>query len=106
MPANALPGEFKFGGYMPYPFFLGYAATYAAANTTADVRFRDSIALRETYEQFAGYLAAERFDYVLIETATPSWEHDSQVVKMIHQVLPQCRIVIAGQSQLQRATRF
>ena len=96
MPANALPGEFRFGGYLPYPFFLGYAATYAAANTTADVRFRDSIALRETYEQFAGYLAAERFDYVLIETATPSWEHDSQVVKMIHQVLPQCRIVIAG----------
>jgi len=96
MPANALPGEFRFGGYLPYPFFLGYAATYAAANTTADVRFRDSIALRETYEQFAGYLAAERFDYVLIETATPSWEHDCQVVKMIHQVLPQCRIVIAG----------
>lgn len=96
MPANAMPGEFKFGGYLPYPFFLGYAATYAAANTTADVRFRDSIALRETYQQFADYLANERFDYVFIETATPSWEHDAQVVRMIRQVLPECRIVITG----------
>ena len=96
MPANALPGEFKFGGYLPYPFFLGYAASYAAANTTADVRFRDSIALRETYPQFEEYLVAEHFDYVFIETATPSWEHDSQIVRMIHRVLPACRIVITG----------
>jgi radical SAM superfamily enzyme YgiQ (UPF0313 family) len=96
MPANALPGEFKFGGYLPYPFFLGYAASYAAATTTADVRFRDSIALRETYPQFEEYLVAERFDYVFIETATPSWEHDSQIVRMIHRVLPACRIVITG----------
>ena len=38
----------------------------------------------------------ERFDYVFIETATPSWEHDSQIVRMIHRVLPACRIVITG----------
>lgn len=96
MPANCLPGEFKFGGYLPYPFFMGYAATYAAANTTADVRFRDSIALRETYQQFADYLAVHRFDYVFLETATPSWQHDAEVVRMIHHLLPDCRIVITG----------
>lgn len=96
MPANAMPGEFKFGCYLPYPFFLGYAATYASANTAAEVRFRDSIALRETYQQFADYLAVERFDFVFLETATPSWEHDAKVVRMIRHVLPQCRIVITG----------
>lgn len=96
MPANSMPGEFKFGGYLPYPFFMGYAATYAAANTTAEVRFRDSIALRETYQQFADYIAVGRFDYVFLETATPSWDHDAQVVRMIHHLLPDCRIVITG----------
>ena len=83
-------------GYLPYPFFMGYAATYAAANTTADIRFRDSIAIRESYEQFGAYLAAERFDYVFFETATPSWDHDGLVVKFIRQTLPDCRIVITG----------
>ena len=96
MPANSMPGEFKFGGYLPYPFFLGYAATYAAANTTADVRFRDSIALRESYQTYADYLAIGKFDIVVIETATPSWQHDAQVVQMIHNVLPAAKIVIAG----------
>ena len=33
---------------------------------------------------------------MFIETATPSWEHDSQIVRMIHRVLPACRIVITG----------
>jgi radical SAM superfamily enzyme YgiQ (UPF0313 family) len=83
-------------GYLPYPFFMGYAATYAAANTTADVRFRDSIATRESYQEFAAYLEAERFDYVFIETATPSWDHDAQVVRLIRQALPDCRVVITG----------
>jgi radical SAM superfamily enzyme YgiQ (UPF0313 family) len=96
MPANSMPGEFKFGGYLPYPFFLGYAATYAAANTTAEIRFRDSIALRETYQTYADYLAVGKFDIVVIETATPSWQHDAQVVQMIHNVLPKAKIVIAG----------
>ena len=35
--------------YLPYPFFMGYATTYAARETDADVVFRDSIALRESY---------------------------------------------------------
>ncbi len=96
MAANSMPGEFKFGGYLPYPFFLGYAATYAAANTTAEIRFRDSIALRETYQTYADYLAVGKFDIVVIETATPSWQHDAQVVQMIHNVLPAAKIVIAG----------
>src|SRR4051812_22388097 len=50
------PDRSAFGAYLPYPFFLGYAATYAARETGAEVLFRDSIALRESYQQFELFL--------------------------------------------------
>ncbi len=43
------PDKFRFGDYLPYPYFMGYAMTYAARETGADVRFRDSVALKEAY---------------------------------------------------------
>jgi len=30
------PDKFRFGNYLPYPFFMGYATTYAARETGAD----------------------------------------------------------------------
>lgn len=94
--ANAPPGQFRFGNYLPYPMFLGYATTYAQQHTSCDVRMRDSIALRETYDDFAKHLEAERYDYVVIETATPSWDHDARVIGLVRKVLPECRIVVTG----------
>ena len=96
MPANALPGDFKFGGYLPYPFFMGYAATYAAKATGADVRMWDSIALREGYVTYFDRFREESFDYVFIETATPSWEHDRQVIARLHEESPGTKIVVCG----------
>ncbi len=90
------PDHFVFGDYLPYPFFMGYAATYAARETGADVRFRDSIALKESYQSFLTHLKDERYDYVFLEIATPSWEHDRQTIRQIHETLPECRIVVTG----------
>lgn len=95
-PGRSKPDKFKMGDYLPYPFFMGYAAAYAAAKTDAQVVLRDSIARRESNEVFYEYLRAERFDYVFIESATPSWGYDVQVVQRIHQLLPECRIVLTG----------
>lgn len=44
---HSTPDNFIFGGYLPYPFFMGYATTYAARATGAEVVMRDSLALRE-----------------------------------------------------------
>lgn len=96
MNANAMPDSFQFGAYLPYPFFMGYAATYAAKHTSAEVVFRDSIALKESYQSFWKWLEAERPDMVFIETATPSWDHDRQIIESIHAILPDCRIVVCG----------
>ena len=85
--------------YIPYPFFLGYAATYTAREIGDDkVYFRDSIALSESYENFYKYLddISNKIDYFLIESATPSWEHDYNLIKNIKQKYPKLKIIVAG----------
>jgi len=92
----APPDHFSFGAYLPYPFFMGYAATYTARETGAEVVFRDSIALRESYQQFELFLLLQQFDAIVIESASPSWEHDSRLIERINWLLPRCRIIVTG----------
>ena len=94
--AHSSPGNFVFGEYMPYPFFMGYAATYAAKATGAKVAFRDSIALRESYGSYFQHLRDERYEYIFIETATPCWDHDQTIVRRIKEILPDTKIVLTG----------
>ena len=58
--------------------------------------FPHSIALRESYESYFRHLVDENYDYIFLETATPSWEHDRQIIARIHQNHPHCKLVIAG----------
>ncbi|MBP2294307.1 B12-binding domain-containing radical SAM protein [Azospirillum rugosum] len=95
-PAHSSPGNFVFGEYLPYPFFMGYAASYTARATGAKVVFRDSIALRESYAAYFAHLAEERYDYIVLETATPCWEQDQEIVRQIKARAPETRIVLTG----------
>lgn len=92
----SLPDHFAFGDYRPYPIYLGFAASYAAANTTAKVRLRDSVAMADSYSTFGQYLAHLQPDIVIVESTTPSWEHDRKLIPKIHQALPLARLVVAG----------
>jgi radical SAM superfamily enzyme YgiQ (UPF0313 family) len=94
--ARSAPDQYRFGDYLPYPFFMGYATTYAARETGAAVHFRDSIALRESYERYFQYLEAERYEYIFIETATPSWDNDGELIREINRRLPDTKIVVTG----------
>ena len=89
------PDAFEHGTYIPYPMFMGYAATYAK-RAGADVLFRDSIALRESYPSYEHYLRLHQPDYVVIESASPSWDHDSGLIAWITRLLPACRVVVTG----------
>lgn len=82
--------------YVPYPFFMGYATTYLEKATGAKVALRDSIATRETYDSYFKFLHEERFDFIFIETATPSWEHDKVVIQRIKQMLPHTVVAVTG----------
>jgi radical SAM superfamily enzyme YgiQ (UPF0313 family) len=90
------PDNFRFGGYLPYPFFMGYATTYAAKMTGAEAVMRDSIALRESYQTYFDHLRAERYRYIFIESASPSWEHDGQLIFAIKRAVPEARLVVTG----------
>ena len=47
------PDNSRARDYIPYPFFLGYAATYVQEKIGRDkVFFRDSIALSESYKSY------------------------------------------------------
>ena len=90
------PGRRFSRDYVPYPFFMGYATTYLAKATGASVMLRDSIASRETYESYFKYLSEQKFDFIFIEAATPSWDHDKVVIQRIKKLLPHTVIVVTG----------
>lgn len=90
------PDQWQFGSYLPYPFFMGHAATWADRALGGGVTFRDSIALRESYDKYYEYLEAQRFEYIVMESASPSWEHDKGVIAEIVRRLPHTRFIITG----------
>ena len=93
---RSTPDNFVPGDYLPYPFFMGYAASYLGREDGVDVELRDSIALRESLESYFKYLSENRFDYLFIESASPSWDTDQQIIRMIHSRFPDMRIVVTG----------
>ncbi len=90
------PGNRNLQDYVPYPFFMGYAASFVAKHTGATVRMRDSIAIRESYESYFLYLLQNRFDFIFIESASPSWEHDRALISQITTMLPATVIAVTG----------
>jgi hypothetical protein len=91
------PDNFRFGGYLPAPFFLQYAASYTQREfPEASVTLRDSIARGESYLSFMAYVKREQPDWIVIETATPSWEHDERVIRLIAHESPASKVILCG----------
>lgn len=91
------PDKFRFGGYLPVPFFLNSAAAYARKEfPSAKVSIRDSVARGESYSTYMEYLDHLRPDWIIIESATPCWEHDQQLIRVISDNMPETRIIVCG----------
>src|ERR1700744_6517288 len=95
-PSASQPDWFVFGNYLPYPFFMGYAASYVAKHAAAEVILRDSVALHESYATYGQWLQKYRPDFIFIESATPSWNHDAEVIRQIAAALPAVKIAVCG----------
>lgn len=93
---RSAPDRLVPGDYLPYPFFLGYAAAYARKSGEARVEFRDSLALRESYESWFAFLEEGRYDYLVVESGTPSWEHDRDLLRRVRERWPHLRLVVVG----------
>ena len=93
---RSAPDRFVWGDYRPYPFFMGYAASYAARETQIQMAFRDSIALAESYDAYFQHLREARYDLIFIESATPSWDHDRALIRTLNKVLPEVSVAVTG----------
>lgn len=92
------PGEAIFGDYLPFPFFLAYAASYVQSGLgdLHEVVLRDSIARSESYEDFFSYVRHGKFTHVIFECASPCWDHDKEIIKKVKEENPDIKIAIAG----------
>lgn len=84
------------GHYLPYPFFMGYAASYVAKHTGEEIILRDSIALHEGYGAYYSYVKQLAPEFIFLECSTPCWEHDKGVIAKLAQYSPHSRIVVCG----------
>ena len=91
------PDNFRFGGYIPAPFFLTYAASYTQREfPDSIVMLRDSIARGESYSAFMSHVKNVQPDWLVIETATPSWDHDERVIRLIGHESPETQVILCG----------
>jgi len=102
-PSFSFPGWRMPFEYLPLPLFMGYAAAYVRQHAGCDVTIRDSIARRESYESFFSFVESRGFDYVFIETATPSWQHDLELIRKLHRRAPGAKIVVCGPIAAEKA---
>lgn len=91
------PDKFQYGHYLPLPFFMTSAAAYAEQQLDdAKVIMRDSIARGESYESFFMYLGLEKPEWIVLETATPSFTHDCGLICQIKDKFPETEIILTG----------
>ncbi len=72
------PDRYVFGDYVPYPFFMGYASTYLAQKTGVDVTMPRQRRPQGIIKSYFKWLDGQRFDYIFIESASPSWTTTSK----------------------------
>lgn len=107
MESHFAPDHFQFGGYVPFPVFLSSAAGWLEAVCEGDrvsglgirdveVHVRDSVARGESYASCGKYLDELKPDWIVCETATSAWQHDKRILRHIHQLLPEARIILCG----------
>ncbi len=85
--------------YMPFPFFLAYAASYAQREVPgSEIIFRDSLVTHEKGEAFLNFVAKGDFDSIVYETSTPSLDGDKLLIAKIKEVSPKSKIILVGQN--------
>jgi radical SAM superfamily enzyme YgiQ (UPF0313 family)/molybdenum cofactor biosynthesis enzyme MoaA len=70
------------GGYLPFPFFLAYAASLLEKNHV-DVVLIDAIAEKMSDEEFLEKALWVNADYLVAETSVPSFYDDIELLKKI-----------------------
>jgi len=73
--------------YLPYPFFLGYAASLLKKNGF-DMSFIDAIAEQIEISDFIRLLEQGKPDLIVAETSTPSLQYDLSLLEKLRDIAP------------------
>ena len=91
--------------YMPFPFYLGYAAALLEREGF-DCLLVDGIAERTTEEDFISRACAFNPDLIVLEVSTPSIETDLRQAKAIKGRCPKAKIALGGLHLLEESEDF
>lgn len=81
--------------YIPFPFFLAYAASLLKKQKKS-VTLIDAIAERLKEEEVLGRIKNYHPELIVVETSTPSFKNDLRILNNIHDGLTNCKIVLCG----------
>jgi len=81
--------------YMPFPFFIGYAAALLEKNNV-DVCIIDGIAERISTDAFFQKIEDYNPDLILFEVSTPSFQIDTQMIRRAREQFDGAKIVLCG----------
>ncbi len=94
-PFTSEPEKCGYIKYIPFPFFLAYAAALVKRNGK-ETRLIDAVAEGIGRPEVIEEINKFNPGIVVLETSTPSFENDINIVRDIHQQLPSCQIVLCG----------
>lgn len=81
--------------YVPFPFYLGYAASILSS-VGIKVKVLDAVALDLTQQQMIEKIKSKFPDVIVLETTDISFEYDIQLVRKLKQIFKNLKVVFTG----------
>lgn len=94
-PFTSFPEEDGRIHYIPFPFFLAYAASFLKKEGKA-VKLIDAIAEEINEEGVIEKIKSFNPEFILAEVSTPSFESDIRIIGKVHNSLAGCQIAVCG----------
>lgn len=85
----------QYGGYLPYPFFLGYA-TSLLKHHGVDAFLYDAIAERHSREKYIDIVHQYAPAALIIESCEGSWAYDKETIDLLRKNGVEAKIIVCG----------
>ncbi len=94
-PASYTKPTGQIGRYIPFPFYLAYAAAILE-RASLPVTVADAVAENLPVESVLSFVRDERPDLVVYETTTPTHQRDLHLARQIKEITPGAEIALCG----------
>ena len=94
-PFTSLPDKNGYINYIPFPFFLAYT-TSLLKKSGKEAMLMDAVAEGAAVEKVVSEIKSYAPGLLVIETSTPSFEHDMNIARGLYKEFPHCQIVLCG----------